>query len=284
MPLVGSREMLYRAMEERYAIGAFNISSLDMIWPIVEAAEAERAPIILQTAPSQIDFMRLDLVAAVAKAVASAASVPIALHLDHGADYQQNVACLRAGYTSLMYDGSSKPYAENVATTSKIVELAHAVGVGVEAELGAVLRIANCPTPEEVAACLTQPEEAQQFVEATGVDYLAVAVGTVHNMIVRSAKIDLPRIAALRAATRRPLALHGGSGVPHEVTAEAVQNGICKINVSTELVKQLRLGMENAYAENPAELRPAFLMPSALALVREAAAEKIRLFGSAGKA
>lgn len=284
MPLVGSREMLYRAMEERYAVGAFNISTLDMIVPIIEAAEAERAPIILQTSVAQIEFMRLDMVAAAAKAAASVAKVPVALHLDHGATYEQNVACLRAGYTSLMIDASALPFEENVAATRKVVEMAHAVDVGVEAELGNVLRAANEPTPEQIEAALTKPEEAKAFVEASGADFLAVAVGSVHNMVMRTARIDLPRIAAIRAAVRRPLALHGGSGVPHDVVAQAVENGICKINVSTELVKQMRQGMEKVYAEHPSELRPPMLMPPVLALVREATAEKIRLFGSAGKA
>lgn len=284
MPLVGSREMLYRAMEGGYAVGAFNITCLDLINPIVEAAEAESAPIILAVAPRHLAFMKLHVVSAAARAAAAAATVPIALHLDHGVGFEQNVACLQAGFTSLMFDGSAKPYEENVQISRRIVEMAHAVGIGVEVELGRVLRADERPSVEDVQAALTDPGEAKEFAEATGADYLAVAVGTVHNMVKRAANIDLPRIAAIRERVRLPLVLHGGSGVPHETIAAAVANGICKINVATELNKQLRSGMETAYAAMPAEVAPSTLMPEALALVREAVAEKIRLFGSAGKA
>ncbi|MHB1415737.1 MAG: class II fructose-bisphosphate aldolase [Chloroflexota bacterium] len=284
MPLVGTREMLYRAMEERYAVGAFNVSCLDLVRPIVEAAEAERAPVILQMAPAQIDFMSLHLAAATARAAAEAARVPVAVHLDHGDTYVRNVACLRAGFTSLMFDGSSLPYEENVRITRQIVEFAHAVGIGVEAELGSVLRIANNPSEDDIAASLTDPAQAKAFVEETGADFLAVAVGTVHNMVKRSARIDLARIRAIRDQAKRPLVIHGGSGIPHEVIAEAVAGGICKFNVATELIKQLRLETEKVYAERPTELNPRVLMPPALAVVRETTAEKIRLFGSSGKA
>ncbi len=284
MPLVGTREMLGRAMAEGYAVGAFNVACLDQINPIVEAAEAEAAPIILAVAPRQLAFTKLHVVSAAARAAAAAAKVPIALHLDHGNSFEQNVACLQAGFTSLMFDGSSLPYEENVRISRQIVAMAHAVGIGVEVELGRVLRAAAQPKADEIRAFLTDPEEAAAFLEATGADFLAVAVGTVHNMVKRTAAIDIPRIAAIRERTRRPLVLHGGSGVPHEVIAQAVANGICKINVSTELNKQLRMGLERAFAAQPHEVAPPALMPEALALVREAAAEKIRLFGSAGKA
>ncbi len=284
MPLVGAKEMLYKAMEEGYAVGAFNVSNLDMVRAIIEAAEAERAPVILAAASLKIKYCRLDLLAATCRAAADAAKVPVALHLDHGPSYEENVACLRAGFTSLMFDGSAKPYEENVRLTRQVVELGHSVGLGVEAELGRVLRAANEPTPADIRGCFTVPEEARAFVEATGADYLAISVGSVHNMVKRSAEIDLPRIAAIRELAKRPLVMHGGSGVPHEVVKQAVANGICKFNVSTELLKQLRAGMEKVFAEMPNELNSRVLMPGPLAMVRETAQEKIRLFGSAGKA
>ncbi|MHB1004132.1 MAG: class II fructose-bisphosphate aldolase [Chloroflexota bacterium] len=284
MPLVGSRDMLYRAMAEGYAVAAFNIACLDLINPIVEAAEAESAPIMLAVAPRHLELNKIHVISAAAKAAARAARVPIALHLDHGASYEMNVACLQAGFTSLMFDGSSRPYEENVRITSQIVDLGHAVGIGVEAELGRVLRAANAPTAADVKAMMTDPGEARAFVDATGVDYLAVAVGTVHNMIKATAEVDLPRIAAIRERVRVPLVLHGGSGVPDDVIARAVANGIAKFNVATELNKQLRLGMEKAYADMPVDVAPPTLFPPAMALVRETARHKIRLFGSTGKA
>ncbi len=284
MPLVGGRELLYEAMEGGYAIAAFNVASLDLLNPIVDAAEAESAPILLAVAPKQLELNRTHVIAAAARAAAMAARVPIALHLDHGASWEMNVACLQAGFTSLMFDGSSLPYEENVAISRRVVELGHAVGIGVEAELGRVLRIANNPSADEVRSMLTVPEEALRFSEETGVDTLAVAVGSVHNMVKRTAEIDLPRIAAIRDLVRKPLVLHGGSGVPHEVLSQAIANGICKINVATELCKQYRQGMERVYQEMPAEVMPPALLPPAQSLVTEVAREKIRLFGSAGKA
>lgn len=284
MPLVGSREILYKAMEEGYAVAAFNVACLDLLNPIVEAAEAESAPVLLAVAPRHLDLNKLHVISAAARAAAAAARVPVALHLDHGASYAMNVACLRAGFTSLMFDGSSLPYEENVRISRQVVELGHAVGVGVEAELGRVLRIAHNPSADDVRALMTDPDEAKAFVDATGVDYLAVAVGTVHNMVKRTAQIDLPRIAAIRDRVRRPLVLHGGSGVPHEVLAQAVANGVCKVNVATELTKQYRLAMEKVWREMPDEVLPPVFLPPVQAAVREAAREKIRLFGSSSKA
>lgn len=284
MPLVGSHELIYGAMEGGYAVAAFNVACLDLLNPIVEAAEAESAPILLALAPRQLELNKLHVVSAAARAAAAAARVPIALHLDHGASYEMNVACLQAGFTSLMFDGSSFPYEENVRLSRQVVELGHSVGIGVEAELGRVLRIANNPSADEVKAMLTDPAEAKAFVDATDVDYLAIACGSVHNMVKRTAEIDLPRIAAIRDRIRRPLVLHGGSGVPHEVIARAVANGICKINVATELAKQYRQTMEKVYAEMPNDVMPPTLLPPVQAVVRDTAREKIRLFGSAGKA
>lgn len=284
MPLVSTREILYKAMEGRYAVGAFNIAFLDMVSPVVKAAEQERAPVILQMAPGQIDFMGLDKIAAVAKEAASAATVPVAIHLDHGKNLQQNVACLRAGFTSIMFDGSALPYEENVRISGQIVELAHMVGIGVEVELGKVGNVNDGLSVEDIRALMTDPDEAKAFIDAVDADFLAVAVGTVHSMIKRSAEIDLPRIAAIREKVKRPLVLHGGSGVPHEVLAQAVYNGICKINVSTELNKQYRLRLHQILNDKPNELSPRVYMAEALQAITDATAEKIRLFGSAGKA
>lgn len=284
MPLVGSREILTRAMEGGYAVAAFNVACLDILNSIVDAAEAEAAPVLLAVAPKHLDLNRLHVISAAARAAATAARVPIALHLDHGASYEMNVLCLQAGFTSLMFDGSGLPYEENVRESRRVVELGHAAGVGVEAELGRVLRLAHNPSQDDVRALMTDPGEAKAFADATGADYLAVAVGTVHNMVKRTAEIDLPRIAAIRDRVRLPIVLHGGSGVPHEAIARAVANGVCKVNVATELTKQYRQALERVFREMPEEVLPPNFLPPVQAAVREAAREKIRLFGSAGKA
>lgn len=284
MPLISTREILNRAMGGRYAVGAFNVGCLDMLRPIVEAAEAEKAPIIIQMAPAQVEFATLDLAGAAMLQAAGRASVPIAVHLDHGKTFEENVRCLRAGFTSLMLDGSSLPYEDNVRLSQQIVALGHAAGIAVEAELGRVMRVGDNSTPDDIKALMTDPDEAKGFVDAVDADFLAVAVGTVHSMIKRTAEIDLPRIAAIRENVRRPLVLHGGSGVPHDVLAEAVANGICKVNVSTELNKQFHRTLVQELAANPDQNNPRIFLVSCQGAVLAATREKIRLFGSSGKA
>ncbi len=284
MPLVSTRVVLENAMVHGYAVGAFNVAFLDMVAPIVKAAEEEQAPVILQMAPGQIDFMGINKIASVAKIAANEASVPVSIHLDHGKDFAQNVACLRAGFSSIMFDGSAQPYEDNVRMSRRIVEMAHAVGLGVEVELGRVGNSGDGMSSDDIRSLMTDPAEAETFIKEVDADFLAVAVGTVHSMIKRSAELDLERIAAIRDRVRRPLVLHGGSGVPHEVLAQAVANGICKINVSTELNKQYRNRLYETLSAKPDELNPRLFMADALAAVTGAVVEKIRLFGSAGKA
>ena len=170
MPLVTSKEVLKKAQAEGYAVGAFNANNLEYVQAIIEAAEEEKAPVILQASQGAINYAGLDMIVSMVRTAAEAATVPIVLHLDHGTSYEQNVRCLRAGFTSLMFDGSKLPYEENADITRRIVEMAHVVGVPVEAELGQVPTAGNV-TMKEVEALMTDPEEAKKFVEETGVDF-----------------------------------------------------------------------------------------------------------------
>ncbi|NPV53184.1 MAG: ketose-bisphosphate aldolase [Firmicutes bacterium] len=282
MPLVTSKEMLLDAQKNGYAVGAFNANNLEYVQAIVEAAEEEQAPVILQASQGAIKYAGLDQVVAMVKVAAGAASVPVVLHLDHGTDFLQNVRCLRAGFTSLMFDGSSLPFEENAAITKKVTEIAHACGIPVEAELGKVPQIGV--TLEEVRALMTKPEEALRFVEETQCDSLAVAVGSVHQMKVQEAKLDIERIAKIREITGIPLVLHGASGVTDEGYREGIKAGICKINIATELNKAFTRGMKEAMAKDPSVVDPRKIAGVGREEIKKVIKAKMRLFGASGKA
>jgi fructose-bisphosphate aldolase class II len=212
MPLVTSKEVLNQAMMGHYAVGAFNANNMEMVQAIVEAAQEERAPVILQVSQGAIRYAGLDYAAGLVKIAAALADIPVVLHLDHGTDFDQNVRCLRAGFTSLMYDGSKRPFEENVEITGRVCQIAHACGIPVEAELGQVLKISDGVTAEDVEAAMTDPDQAKTFIDLTGADSLAAAVGSIHAMTGREASLDIDRLEAIHQKVRLPLVLHGSSG------------------------------------------------------------------------
>ena len=281
MPLVSSLPLLRDAMAECYALGAFNFWNLEMAQAIVEAAEDEGAPAILQVNPAGIRYGGLAPLAAIGVAVAQAAKVPVALHLDHGTGIALATQCLRLGFTSIMFDGSGEAFEKNTAQTRLICEMGHAVDVPVEGELGAI------GGREEGAASgvvLTDPDEARRFVELTGVDALAIAVGSAHGMQRQEAELDVERISRIKERTRVPLVLHGASGVPDEGVREAVSRGIAKINVSTYINTRFLRGTAAAMAASPGENDPKPLLLAGKAAAKEAVREKLRLLGSSGRA
>ena len=280
MPLVTSKEVLQQALAERFAVGAFNANNMEMVQAIVEAAQEERAPVILQVSQGAIRYAGLDFAAGMVKIAAAQVDVPVVLHLDHGTSFEQNVLCLRAGFTSLMFDGSKLPYEENVAISKKVCEIAHVIGVPVEAELGRVLQAKDGVTPEEVEAAMTDPGQAKEFVDLTGADSLAVAVGSVHAMKFRQAALDIPRIETIRQKVGVPLVLHGSSGVKHESVVEAIEHGICKVNVATYLNQAFVRGMREGFERHPDEVDPRKYLRISRENVKEAVREKIRLFKS----
>jgi fructose-bisphosphate aldolase, class II len=284
MPLVTSKELFARAMKERYAIGAFNANNMEMVQAIVEAAEEERSPVILQVSQGAIKYAGLAFATEIAKIAANQATIPVVLHLDHGTDFEQNVACFRAGFTSLMFDGSSRPFAENIAITHKVCEIAHIGGVVVEGELGKIGGTEDHITVSALDATMTDPDEALEFVQKSGVDSLAVAVGTVHRMRTKDAKLDYERIKKIRDLLGIPLVLHGASGVSDESSREAIACGICKINVATELNGAFVRGMKDGIVAMPDEVDPRKILKLAKKNVKEVVRERIRVFGSAGKA
>jgi fructose-bisphosphate aldolase class II len=284
MPLVTTKELLEKAMREKYAVGAFNANNIEMVQAIIEAAEEESAPVILQASQGAIKYAGLENVTAIVKNAADMAKIPIALHLDHGTNYEQNVKCLRIGFTSLMFDGSKLPYEENVSITRKVVEMGHAVGVPVEGEIGKIGGTEDHITVSEVEADMTEPEEALRFVEDTGVDSLAVAVGSVHRMKKKEAKLDHERIKRIAELVKIPLVLHGSSGVMDDEMKKGIKEGLCKINVATQLNMAFVEGMRKALNEKPEEVDPRKILSLSKELLKKVVKDRIRVFGCSGKA
>ncbi len=283
MPLVTSKEMLQAALEGHFAVGAFNANNMEQIQGIIDAAVEERSPVILQVSQGAIDYAGLGYASAMVKVAAQEADVPVVLHLDHGSSYAQNVICLRAGFTSLMFDGSKLPYEENVRITKQVVELANPVGIPVEAELGKVLQSRDNVSEEDVRAAMTDPLQARDFIEKTGISSLAVAIGSVHAMQSAEAELDIERLKAIREQVNIPLVLHGSSGVKEESEVEAIQYGICKINVATMLNQAFVNALIQAYHDAPDNIDPRKWLVHSREAVKEVVRHKMRLFRSSGQ-
>jgi len=232
--LIPTKEILLAAQREKKAVAAFNVFNLETVQAAVQAAEEENRPVIIALGERYLPTVDLEGFAAMAIAIARKAAIPVALHLDHAYEKESIVRAIRCGFTSVMYDGSKYELGENIARTKDIAELAHMAGVSVEAEIGSVSRGAFSDE-EEGDGRLTDPADAKRFVEETGVDFLAAAIGTVHGMYTGEPKIDLELLREIEAAVRIPLVLHGGSGTPDAIIAQAVESGICKVNVNTEV-------------------------------------------------
>ena len=282
--LVTNAYLLKKAYDEKYAIGAFNANNLEHVQGIIEVAEEEKSPVILQASQGAIKYAGLENITAIVITSANKTKIPVSLHLDHGTDFTQNVKCLRAGFSSLMFDGSLLPFEENVAITKKVVEIAHPVGVSVEGELGKVGGTEEALTKEEVEAYMTQPDQAAEFVKLTEIDALAIAVGSVHRMKEQTATLDINRIGEIKKITEIPLVLHGSSGVTNESIKRAINEGICKINVATALNIAFVKGIKEALREDPNEIDPRKILAKGKKELKEIVREKIRLFGSNGKA
>jgi len=282
--LVNNAFLLKRAFEGKYAVGAFNANNLEQIQGIIAGAEEENSPVILQASQGAISYAGLDVIAAIVLNIAKETNIPVSLHLDHGMSFEQNVKCLRAGFSSLMFDGSTLPFEENAAITKKVVEMAHPVGVSVEGELGRVAGTENKLTIDEINALLTQPDQAAEFTKLTGVDALAVAVGSVHRMRTQVANLDINRIREIRKAISIPLVLHGSSGVTDDSIKMAIREGLCKINVATALNMAFTQGMATALRAKPDEIDPRKILGVSRDEVKKVVKQKIRVFGSNGKA
>ncbi|MBA7626471.1 Fructose-bisphosphate aldolase [subsurface metagenome] len=287
MPLVTTKEMLKKAQAEGYAVGAFNANNLEIVQAIIEVAEEERAPVILQASQGAIKYAGLEYIVAMVKTAAEKATVPVALHLDHGTDYLQNIKCMRAGFTSLMFDGSKLPFDENVAMTKKVCEMAHAVGIPVEAEIGQIGK-AGGDEPgvaiDRAKEFYAKPDEAQKFVELTGLDSLAAAIGTIHGCRTPFAKLDMPRIEKIRELTNVPLVLHGASGCNDEEIKKGIAAGMSKINIDTRIRMAFVKKTREVLKELPDEIDPRKILGPAKEAAKEVIRDRMRHFGCSGKA
>ena len=284
LALVSSTAMLQQARQQGYAVGAFNIHLLDMIQTVVEAAEEARSPLILQTTAGTVKQLGAETIAAVVRAAAERADVPIALHLDHCQDYGMILRCMRAGYTSVMIDQSMHPFEKNAEMTRKVVEAARAMGVNVEAELGKIGGVEDDIAVEDERTALADPDECARFVELTGVDTLAPSIGTAHGIYKGEPQIDFQRLEAIAGKVRVPLVLHGGSGIPEDQIRRCVSLGMAKINIATELKQAFTEALRQFFRDHPDELDPRAYMSAAKQAVKDLATEKMRMCGCAGKA
>ena len=279
MALTDGRIVINAARAGGYAVPAFNIFNLEMLQAAYRAAEAERAPVIVQVSPRSVAYAGLGPLAALARALAEPVTVPVVLHLDHGPGIAECRAALDAGFTSVMYDGADLPFAENVSRTRQVVDAAHARGAAAEAELGQVGHASH----EQRPADLTDPEEAGRFVTETGVDALAVAIGTVHGMTETGAVLDVERIANLARHVNAALVMHGSSGVDDDTLARAVEAGIRKVNLSTALQKVFMKRLRQSAVAPGHETDARAVLADARDAVMEAARRRIRLVGAAGR-
>jgi fructose-bisphosphate aldolase class II len=282
--LMTGHRLLDVATEHGFAVPAFNISDWAMCQGIVEISERLRAPVIIAVHPDELSHVGVDLMPAVI-ARAHRSTVPVAVHLDHGTTYEQILVALQAGFTSVMIDGSSLPFAENVALTRQAAVAAYAVGLSVEAELGTIGRTDVEPDADGDPIVYTDPDDAARFVEQTGVDSLAVAVGTCHGIYPAwmRPEIRLDLLAEIRARVAVPLVLHGGSANPDTEIARSVALGISKINISSDIKVAYHEAMRRVLRD--AGLRePNVIQPPCVAALQETAAHKIRLFRADGRA
>ncbi|MBD9157176.1 MAG: ketose-bisphosphate aldolase [Lachnospiraceae bacterium] len=255
MSFVTSEKMLLDAQKGGYAVGAFNVENMEMVMAVIAAAEELRAPLMLQTTPSTIKYAGLDMYLANVKAAAERASVPVCLHLDHGDSFDLAMRALRTGYTSIMIDGSHNVFEENIAVTKAVADACRPSGIPVEAELGKVGGKEDDLDGGEGNG-YTDPLEAKEFVERTGVTSLAVAIGTAHGVYKGIPKLDLDRLAEIRKVVDIPLVLHGASGLSEEAVVESIKRGICKVNFATELRIAYTDGVKEFLAANPDAFDP----------------------------
>jgi fructose-bisphosphate aldolase class II len=306
MALLTNKEVLEKARAGRYAVGAFNVSNMEILQGVVEAAKEERSPVIIAATPGAIKYAGLNYIVAMAKTASELTQIPMTLHLDHGTDFDTVAKCIEAGFTSVMIDGSSLNFEENIALTKKVVEIAHPKGVSVEAELGRLAGVEEVAVKER-EAILTDPNAAKEFVDRTGVDALAVAIGTSHGAykFKGEPKLDFERLEEIMEKVDALLVLHGASGVsqntiekarkygaelpgakgvPDEDIRQAISLGITKINIDTDLRLALMATMREVLATNPKEFDPRKILGPAREAIKEVVRAKMRLFGSAGKA
>jgi fructose-bisphosphate aldolase class II len=284
MPLVSMNEFLPHAKANKYAVGQFNMNNLEFAQAIVEAAEELKSPFIYGVSEGALKYMGFEFTVAIAEAAAKKSGLPIALHLDHGSSFEVAMKCIRAGFSSVMFDGSHYSFEENIRLTKEVVKAAHAMGVSVEGELGTIGGVEDDISVDEENASLAKPEEAIRFYEETGVDCLAIAVGTAHGMYAGEPNIRFDIIEKVAKAIPVPVVLHGGSGVPDEMIKKAIAAGVGKINVNTENQVACTETIREVLNKDAKVYDPRKYLTPARKAMLEVVKSKIQLFGSSNRA
>lgn len=282
--LVTTKDMLLNAQAGHYAVGAFNVENLEFVMAVLRAAQEKKSPVILQTTPGTIKYANVELYAAMIKTAAEQVDVPVALHLDHGDSFERAMSALKAGYTSVMIDGSHDSFEDNIALTSSVTKVAQAFGVPVEAELGKVGGKEDDGPAVEGESPYTDPDEAKEFVERTNCSSLAVGVGTSHGVYKGEPHIEMGVLKAIREVVDVPLVLHGTSGVPDDQVREAISLGICKVNYATELRQAYTKGFMDFMAANPANFDPKKAAAPAMQAIVDVVASHMDNLGSSNRA
>ena len=282
MALVTTKELLLDAQKNGYAVGAFNVENMEMVQAVIAAAEELRSPVIMQTTPSTLKYADAEYFYANVATAAKKANVPVVMHLDHGSSFELAMKAFRAGYTSIMIDGSHSVLEENIAITKSVVDACHAAGIPVEAELGKVGGKED--DLDGGNGGFTDPEETVRFVEETGVDSLAVAIGTAHGVYKGIPKLDVERLSLIREVVSIPLVLHGTSGIPDEDVKECIRRGICKVNYATDLRIAFTEGVKEILTAKPDTIDPKKYNAVGREKVKEYVMGRIKVVGSEGRA
>jgi len=284
MPLVRMKEMLFKAKAEGYAVGAFNIIDYATLQAVVDAAEELSSPAIIQTsASSTVKYYGCKAIVDMVANAVEDSRIPFALHLDHCKDLEMVFNCIDSGWTSVMYDGSSFPFEENLENSKRVVEKAHAKGVSVEGEIGAVWGVEDDISVEENKDLLADPDKAVQYARETGVDAFAPAIGTAHGLYKGEPKLDFERLNEIARRVEAPIVIHGGTGLSEEVFKKLISYGGAKINISTQIKIGYFEGFKS-YIDTDGKMNPIALLKHIRETEKEVVKRFMKIFGSSGKA
>ncbi len=284
MALQSTKDMLIKAQKEGYAVPAFNIHNLETIQTVLQAAEDLKSPVILAATPSTVSYAEKEYLLAIIEAASNKVNVPIAFHLDHHENVEDIKEIIRLGCRSVMIDASKYNFEKNIEIVKDVVDFAHGYGATVEAELGKLGGIEDDLEVDEKNAFLTDPEEAKIFIERTGVDSLAIAIGTAHGLYKSEPKLNYTILEETRALVEVPLVLHGASGVPYDSVQKAISLGITKVNIATELKIPFSAAIKDYFKEHPEASDPRHYFIPAKKAMYEVVAEKIKMCKSENRA
>lgn len=281
--ILSTRQMLLDAQAGHYAVPAFNIHNMETLQVVADTAKEMRSPLIIAVTPSTIAYARDEYVVAMAKVASDDTTTPLAIHLDHFEDISKIKQAIDAGFKSSMIDASKLPFAENIAKTKEVVAYAHHYDATVEAELGKLVGQEDDLVVNDADGAYTNPDDAVKFVEATGIDSLAVAIGTAHGLYKGTPHLDFDRLTAIREKVSIPLVLHGASDVPDELVKKAISLGICKVNVATDLKIPFSNAVKEYFKENPDANDPRKYMTPGKEAMKAIVKHKIEVCGSANR-